>query len=69
LLLITWDEGTSSDRGGGHIATIVATPGMAAGSRYSGDCNHYSMLRTIEDAWGLPALGEAAKAKPLAFDY
>ena len=68
-LFITWDEGGTSLRGGGHIATIVAAPGMPAGSRYTADCNHYSLLRTIEDAWGLPPLGEAAEAAPLAFDY
>jgi hypothetical protein len=69
VLFITWDEGISSNRGGGHIATIVAAPGMPAGSRYTADCNHYSLLRTIQDAWGLAPLGEAANAAPLAFQY
>jgi len=27
--------------------------------------NHYDTLRTIEDAWGLPALGNAAAATAL----
>ena len=34
VLFITWDEGDSSLHGGGHIATIVVTPGMTPGSRH-----------------------------------
>jgi phosphatidylinositol-3-phosphatase len=68
-LFITWDEGSSSIDGGGHIATIVASPGMAAGFRATAHYNHYSMLRTIEAAWGLPLLGGAATAAPMALPY
>ena len=28
--------------------------------------NHYSLLRTLEDMYGLPSLGEAAGASALA---
>ena len=65
LLIVTWDEGSSNDGGGGHIATVVATPGMAPGSRFDGPMTHYSVLRTIEDAWGMPALGAAADASAI----
>ena len=54
VLFITWDEGATSLKGGGHIATIVVSPGMTPGSRFDEPANHYSMLRTIELAWGLP---------------
>lgn len=64
LLIVTWDEGSSND-GGGHIATIVAAPGMAPGPRFDGPLTHYSVLRTIEDAWGMPPLGAAAAASPI----
>jgi hypothetical protein len=68
-LFITWDEGSTSTNGGGHIATIVVSPGMTPGSRFTASANHYSLLRTIEDAWSMPYLGETAAVAPLAFPY
>ena len=65
LLVVTFDEGDTNDGGGGHIATIVATPGMVPGSRFDGATTHYAILRTIEDAWGMPLLGGAADARAL----
>jgi acid phosphatase len=71
LLIITWDEGAGSDLagGGGHIATILASPGMKPGSRFTAAATHYSLLRTIELAWGLPLLGEAARAATITLPY
>jgi acid phosphatase len=71
LLFITWDEGAGGDKvgGGGHIATVIASPGMAPGSRFAGAATHYSMLRTIELAWGMPLLGEAARASTITLHY
>lgn len=68
FLVITWDEGSSAAgccagaAAGGRIATIVAGPGVRAGAREASPLDHYGVLRTIEDALGLPALGGAAKA-------
>ena len=42
--------------------TIIATPAVAPGTRFDGATTHYSVLRTIEDAWGMPSLGAAADA-------
>lgn len=56
LLLITWDEGSTSRGGGGHVATIVVAPGVPPGYRSTIRHDHYSLLRTIEDAWGLACL-------------
>ena len=71
LLIITWDEGAGSDTkgGGGHIATILASPGMPPGSRFTDAATHYSILRTIELAWGLPLLGAAATASTVTLPY
>jgi phosphatidylinositol-3-phosphatase len=69
VLFITWDEGDSNTNGGGHIATIVVSPGMPAGSTFAVQASHYSILRTIELAWGLPLLGQAATAPTLDFKY
>ena len=69
VVFITWDEGDTDAKGGGHIATVVLSPGMTPGAHYDGPSTHYSMLRTIEQAWGLPFLGEAGNAAPMALPY
>jgi hypothetical protein len=42
---------------------------MTPGARFDGPATHYSMLRTIELAWGLPLLGEAATASTITLPY
>jgi phosphatidylinositol-3-phosphatase len=65
LLFITWDEGSSDDgccrlAGGGHVATIVAGPEARPGARLRVAVDHYSVLQTIEDVFGLRRLRWAA---------
>lgn len=59
LLVLTADEddGSSANR----IATIVVGAHVAPG-RYPQPLTHYSLLRTIEDMYGLPRLGGSATA-------
>jgi hypothetical protein len=65
VLIITFDEGTSTrgccgaDPGGGLIAGLVLSPLARAGAESDAPYNHYSVLRTIEDAFGLPLLNHA----------
>jgi hypothetical protein len=74
-IVITFDEGSGGGRegccavtpdapsnyGGGHIPTIVITNHGPRGLTDDTPYNHYSLLRTLEDAFGLPAyLGHAA---------
>jgi phosphatidylinositol-3-phosphatase len=66
FLVITFDEGESSAGGGGRIPTIVAGPGVRRGAQPSTRYNHYSTLRTIEDALGLPHLRSAGSVKSLS---
>jgi len=70
-IVITWDEDDFSDSGqpgtgccgtnvgGGHVATIVITnkgkSPITDGTAY----NHYSLLRSMEDAFGLRCLAHA----------
>jgi hypothetical protein len=67
VLFLTWDEG-SSDAGccrvasGGHVATIVAGPGARRGAQLTTPTDHYSLLQTIEDLFGLRRLRNAACA-------
>jgi len=63
-LIITWDEGVSNAgccgraHGGGHIAVIVAAEHLA-GSRESAPVDHAGVLRSIEQLYGVPELGDA----------
>jgi acid phosphatase len=69
VVYVTFDEGTTNVNGGGHIVTIAITPNMTAGFKTSATYTHYSMLHTIEQAWGLPYLGSASAASSMAFPY
>ena len=64
-IFITWDEG--DDRAGccgraagGQVPTIVTGPAARPGARSTIAYDHYSLLRTIEDAFDLPRLRGAA---------
>jgi phospholipase C len=65
-LAILFDEDDDQDAagsccgispGGGQTGAIVLSPMARAGSTIQTPYNHYSLLRTIEDAWSLPRLG------------
>jgi acid phosphatase len=62
LLIVTFDEDDGDDPSGGHIATIVASPHVPAGFRSAERHDHYTLLRTIQDAWGLDCLAESCSA-------
>ena len=68
VLFITFDEAEGDDASGccgnsagGLIGNVVVSPayGRTGGFRGATPANHYSLLRTIEDAWGLQLLGHA----------
>jgi hypothetical protein len=61
LLVLTFDE---SDDASNRIATIFVGPMVVPGD-YGGRIDHYVVLRTLEDAYGLPATGNAASASPI----
>ena len=50
LLVITWDEDDATDLG--PIATLFYGSGVRVGHSHVA-YTHYSLLRTIERAWGL----------------
>ena len=70
VLFLVWDEG-SSDSGccdeaeGGRIPALVISPLAKNGFQSTTQETHYSLLRTIGDAWGLPRLGMAGQNPPL----
>lgn len=65
-IFITFDEGATWVRGGGHIPTLVVGTAVRPNSAFRRITNHYGLLRTIEDAWQLPRLGLSARTRPLA---
>ena len=65
LLVITWDEddGTLANQ----VPTLVVSSQVEPGYRSTLAYTHYSLLRTIEDAWSLAPLGpNDAAASPLS---
>jgi hypothetical protein len=64
LLVVTFDEGIQEDN---TVATVLAGPAARPGARSSRPYSHYSLLRTIEDAWHLAPLAKGdATASPMA---
>ena len=58
VLFVVWDESSSNQgTGGGRVPALVAGPLVPTGFRSAAAYTHYSLLRTIEANWNLPALG------------
>ena len=60
--MVTFDEDNGSSAN--HIATILVGPMVKPGTSAQ-RVDHYSLLRTLEDMYGLPPLGRAAEAAPI----
>jgi hypothetical protein len=76
LLVITFDEAAATDTSGcvpcqdtsagGRIGTLMISPFLKPGSTTSWQGDHYSLLRTLETAWGLPTLKSKAASASAA---
>jgi phosphatidylinositol-3-phosphatase len=62
LLIVTFDEDDGT--GGNNIATLFYGQPVKQGT-YTEHINHFNVLRTIEDMYGLPYAGAAATATPI----
>ncbi len=67
LIVITWDEGQGDhsccglpESAGGRIATLLISPQVKPNFQDATPYSHYSLLKTLSEAWGLPLLGHAA---------
>ncbi len=67
LIVLTWDEGQGNHsccglpaEAGGRVATVLVSPHVKNGFEDETPYSHYSILKTISDAWGLQYLGHAA---------
>jgi hypothetical protein len=65
VVVITFDEGTTNEGGGGHVMTAVSGPGVASGTRDRRKFNHYGLLAGIEKWFGVRRLNGAASNRPL----
>jgi phosphatidylinositol-3-phosphatase len=65
LLILTWDEDDCANDTN-QILTIFVGSMVKPGSRYSGRVDHYRILRTIEDMYGLSHLANSAAVEPIA---
>jgi phospholipase C len=64
LLVVSFDEGTTNENGGGRVFTMVARQGLA-GVTSSAPHDHYGLLRTVQDIFGLACLDASCGAAPL----
>ncbi len=58
VVIVTWDEGESSEQ----VATIVISPHTTAGARLTSHGTEYGTLRTVEMLYGIAFLGASADA-------
>jgi hypothetical protein len=65
LLIVTFDEDGSTPGNNQRIPTIFVGPMVQSGSTESRNVNHFDVLRTLEDMYGLPATAAAATATPI----
>ena len=61
VVFVTFDEGTAAN----HVPALALGTAVKPNSSFAPRTNHYGLLRTIEDAWGLPPLGASAQAAPI----
>jgi phosphatidylinositol-3-phosphatase len=65
VVFVVFDEGSTSIRGGGHTVALAVGTAVRRRARFTRVTGHYGLLRTIEQAWGLPLLGRSAGATPI----
>ena len=69
LLFLVWDEGADANSESNQVPLFVLSTGIPAGFKLNNAYDHYSVLRTIEDLWGLGCLGEACNAKNIVESF
>jgi Phosphoesterase family. len=56
LIVVTWDEGEGQDARDNRVLTVLLGDAVVPGE-YGARLTHYSLLRTIEDNFGLGSVG------------
>ena len=65
VVYVVFDEGRDEAGGDARVPALVVGPLVRPGSRARRRLDHYSLLRTIEDAWQLPRLARSRAARPI----
>ena len=65
VIFIITDEPPGDAKATDPVPALALGPLVRPGSDYSAKMSHYGLLRTIEDAWGLPRLGRSKGAAPI----
>jgi len=63
VVFVVFDESDSTDP---RTAALALGPLVKPGSAFRPSMSHYGLLRTVEDAWGLPRLGRSARVAPVS---
>jgi phosphatidylinositol-3-phosphatase len=61
VVFVTFDEGVTRNQ----VVALALGTAVRPGTKFNGASTHYSLLRTVEDAWSLPRLGLSARANPI----
>lgn len=61
-LFVVWDEG---DGGDANLVPLIVATSRGISGQFATAYDHYSLLATIEDVFGLPRLGAAKDAKAI----
>ena len=64
VIFVVFDEPMNREPSSA-VPALALGPLVKRGSRYAPKTSHYGLLRTIEDAWGLPRLGKSARIRPI----
>ena len=64
-IFVVFDEPTTSALATDAVPALALGPLVMPGAKDGDRISHYGLLRTIEDAWGLPRLGLSAHATPI----
>ncbi len=63
LLVVTWDE--AEDNAAANRVPLIMTGQMVRPGRYAEPVNHYRVLRTLEDIFGLGHIGNTIRSTPI----
>jgi acid phosphatase len=62
LLIVTWD---GDDDSSANLIPTFFVGSMVKPGRYDESINHFNVLRTLEDLYGLPHAGQSANVQPI----
>ncbi len=63
VVILTWDEDDGANQN--NILTVISGPLVKPGYAHTSHTDHFDVLRTICDALGVAAMGNAATAAPI----